>query len=122
MARILICDDEEMIRDSLAGILSREKHEIVACGDGQAALQRLNDGGKFDLLITDLRMPKVSGLELLAEARKLRPEMPVVLMTAFATVQTAVEAMKMGPTTTSRSRSTATTSSIWSTARWSTTA
>ncbi len=95
MARILICDDQEMMRDSLAATLAREGHEIVACGDGQIALQRLG-AGRFDLLITDLKMPKMTGIELLAEAKKVRPEMPVVLMTAFATVQTAVEAMKLG--------------------------
>src|SRR5690606_355607 len=95
MARILICDDQEVMRDSLAGILAREGHEVVAAADAAAALQRLSSQ-RFDLLITDLKMPKMTGIELLAEAKKLRPEMPVVLMTAFATVQTAVEAMKLG--------------------------
>ncbi|HEY2586499.1 MAG TPA: sigma-54 dependent transcriptional regulator [Tepidisphaeraceae bacterium] len=95
MAKILICDDQEMMRDSLAGTLVREGHEVVACGDGAAAVGRLQ-AGRFDLLITDLKMPKMTGIELLGEARRLRPEMPVVLMTAFATVNTAVEAMKLG--------------------------
>jgi two-component system, NtrC family, response regulator HydG len=95
MAKILIVDDQEMMRDSLAATLAREGHEITAAGDGAVALSRLN-GTKFDLLISDLKMPKMTGIELLAEAKKLRPEMPVVLMTAFATVQTAVEAMKLG--------------------------
>jgi DNA-binding NtrC family response regulator len=95
MARILIADDQEMMRDSLAATLSRQGHEIVAAGDGQQAQARLSQG-RFDLLITDLKMPKLTGIELLAEAKRLRPDMPVVLMTAFATVQTAVEAMKLG--------------------------
>src|SRR6185437_8660346 len=95
MARILVVDDQEMIRDSLAATLAREGHDVVAAGDGQAAVGRLA-GARFDLLISDLKMPKMTGIELLAEARKLRPEMPVVLMTAFATVSTAVEAMKLG--------------------------
>ncbi|MGN6725218.1 MAG: sigma-54-dependent transcriptional regulator [Tepidisphaeraceae bacterium] len=95
MARIVVCDDQELIRDSLTAILSREGHEVAAAGDGPQALVRLAQG-KADLLITDLKMPKMSGLELLAEAKKLRPDIPVVLMTAFATVQTAVEAMKLG--------------------------
>jgi DNA-binding NtrC family response regulator len=85
-----------MMRDSLATTLVREGHEVVAAGDGTAAVTRLSSGTRFDLLITDLKMPKMTGLELLAEAKKLRPEMPVVLMTAFATVNTAVEAMKLG--------------------------
>jgi DNA-binding NtrC family response regulator len=96
MARILIVDDQEMMRDSLATTLVREGHEIVAAGDGQAAVSRLSNGTRYDLLITDLKMPRMTGIELLAEVKKLRPELPVVLMTAFATVQTAVEAMKLG--------------------------
>src|SRR5215468_3165140 len=95
MARILIADDQEMMRDSLAATLAREGHEIVAAGDGPAAVSKL-EAGRFDLLITDLKMPKMTGIELLAEAKRLRPDMPVVMMTAFATVQTAVEAMKLG--------------------------
>src|SRR5271155_5247773 len=96
MARILIADDQEMMRDSLAATLVREGHEVVAAGDGPIAVSRLSSGPKFDLLITDLKMPKMTGIELLAEAKRLRPDMPVVLMTAFATVTTAVEAMKLG--------------------------
>lgn len=96
MARILVVDDQEMMRDSLAGTLAREGHEVVAAGDGPAAVGRLGGGARFDLLITDLKMPKMSGIELLQEAKRLRPELPVVLMTAFADVSTAVEAMKQG--------------------------
>ena len=95
MAKILIVDDQEMMRDSLAATLAREGHELVACTDGPLAVTRLG-AGKFDLMITDLKMPKMTGIELLQEAKRLRPEMPVVLMTAFATVSTAVEAMKLG--------------------------
>lgn len=96
MPRILIVDDQEMMRDSLAGTLIRQGHEIVACADGAAALERLGAPGRFDLLITDLKMPHMTGMELLAEARKIRSDLPVILMTAFATVQTAVQAMKLG--------------------------
>lgn len=95
MARILICDDQELMRDSLAALLAREGHEVVAAGDGPQALQRIASG-KIDLLITDLKMPRMTGIELLTESKKLKPDLPVVLMTAFATVQTAVEAMKLG--------------------------
>jgi DNA-binding NtrC family response regulator len=95
MARILVVDDQEMMRDSLAATLAREGHEVVAATDGPAAITRLQ-GGRLDLLISDLKMPKMTGIELLAEVKKIRPDLPVVLMTAFATVQTAVEAMKLG--------------------------
>jgi DNA-binding NtrC family response regulator len=95
MARILIVDDQEMMRDSLAATLAREGHEMVAANDGPLAVSKLN-AGRFDLMITDLKMPKMTGIELLAEAKRIRPEMPVIVMTAFATVNTAVEAMKLG--------------------------
>src|SRR6184192_2295643 len=96
MAKILVVDDQEMMRDSLAATLAREGHEVVAAGDGQAGVSRLSGGGRFDLLISDLKMPKMTGIELLKEAKRLRPDLPVVLMTAYATVNTAVEAMKLG--------------------------
>src|SRR3954470_7320547 len=95
MARILVCDDQEMMRDSLAATLVREGHEVVAATDGPFALEKIAER-RFDLLITDLKMPKMMGTELLIEAKRLRPEMPVIIMTAFATVATAVQAMKDG--------------------------
>src|SRR3954447_11188395 len=96
MPRILVVDDQELMRDSLAATLTRAGHDVVVCTDGPAAVDRLSAGGRFELLITDLKMPRMTGIELLAEAKRLRPDLPVVLMTAFATVQTAVEAMKLG--------------------------
>src|SRR5262245_37928693 len=95
MARILVVDDQEMMRDSLAATLAREGHEIVAANDGPVAVSKLQSG-RFDLLITDLKMPKMTGIELLNESKRIRPDTPVVMMTAFATVQTAVEAMRAG--------------------------
>ena len=94
MARILIVDDQDMMRDSLAQSLVREGHEVVAAPDGAAAAARRAVLRSAHHRIP--RMPKMTGLELLAEAKRLRPEMPVVLMTAFATVSNAVEAMKLG--------------------------
>src|ERR1700722_2308189 len=96
MAKILVADDQEMMRDSLVATLARDGHDVMAAGDGPAAVARLSGPGRIDLLISDLKMPRMTGIELLSEAKKLRPEMPVVLMTAFATVSTAVEAMKLG--------------------------
>ena len=95
MARILVVDDQDMMRDSLSATLSREGHDVQALPDPQVAIARLT-AGRFDLLISDVKMPKMTGVELLSEAKRLRPELPVVLMTAFATVATAVEAMKLG--------------------------
>ena len=95
MARILVADDDEMMRDSVAATLARLGHSVAAAGDGAAALARL-DAEKFDLLLSDLKMPRMTGIELLTEAKRRLPNLPVVLMTAFATVSTAVEAMKLG--------------------------
>jgi len=95
MARILVVDDQEMMRDSIVANLVRDGHELVACGEPHSALTRLGQG-RFDLVITDLKMPRMTGIELLAEVKRLRADVPVVLMTAFATVGTAVEAMKLG--------------------------
>src|SRR5688572_14891733 len=95
MARIQVGEDQDMIRDSLAATLARGRHEVGAAIDGPMALTRLA-ASRFELMISDLKMPKMTGIELLAEAKRLRPELPVVLMTAFATVSTAVEAMKLG--------------------------
>jgi DNA-binding NtrC family response regulator len=71
MARILVVDDQEMLRDSLAATLKRDGHEVVACPEVAVATSRLAQA-RFDLLITDLKMPKASGIDLLAEAKKLR--------------------------------------------------
>src|SRR5213595_1718999 len=95
MARILIVDDQDVMRDSLAATLARQGHEVVAALDGPGALTKIS-ASRLELMISDLKMPKMSGTELLAEVKKIRPELPVVLMTAFATVSTAVEAMKLG--------------------------
>ena len=73
MARILVVDDQEMMRDSLAATLAREGHEVIAAGDGTTAVSRLSGPGRFDLLITDLKMPRMTGIELLQEARRSAP-------------------------------------------------
>ena len=96
MARILVVDDQEMMRDSLAANLVHEKHEVVATHDGTVAVARLEGPERFDLLITDMRMPRMDGMTLLGEAKRLRPDMPVIVMTAFATIETAIDAMKRG--------------------------
>ena len=70
MARILVVDDQELMRDSLAANLVREGHEVVATHDGTIAVSKLEGSTRFDLLITDLKMPKMTGIELLGEAKR----------------------------------------------------
>jgi len=94
-ARLLVVDDEAPQREMLAGILGRAGFDVVTAKDGQAATERL-EAESFDLLLTDQKMPRMSGLDLLERARTLHPRLPVVLMTAHGTVSTAVEAMKRG--------------------------
>lgn len=95
MARILVVDDEQRMRHLLCLILKRAGHETAEAGDGLAALDRLSDGG-FDMVISDIKMPAMDGMTLLAEIQERGMACPVVFITAFATVDSAVEAMRAG--------------------------
>ncbi|MCB9779356.1 MAG: sigma-54-dependent Fis family transcriptional regulator [Alphaproteobacteria bacterium] len=95
MARILVVDDEEGIREFLADVLELAGHDVARAEDGQAALDLL-DKRAFQLLITDLTMPRLDGMGLLARARAEHPDMECVVLTAHGTVDTAVDAMKAG--------------------------
>jgi len=95
MARILVVDDEEGLREFLAEALHDDGHATVEAADGEEAL-RLVRASSFDLVLTDLRMPGLSGLDLLRRLRAEQPETEVVVMTAYGTVESAVEAMKLG--------------------------
>ncbi len=92
---ILVVDDEESQRKVLAGFLRKRGFETLTAGGADEAIG-LASSRTVDLVFTDLKMPGRSGLELLAELRRLNPEVPVIVMTAFGTVSTAVEAMKQG--------------------------
>ena len=92
---ILVVDDDEPQRRVLAGFLRKRGFEVAAVGDAAAALDAAASR-TLDLVITDLRMPGRGGLELLEELRAMNPELPVIVVTAFGTVASAVEAMKKG--------------------------
>ncbi|HRP62200.1 MAG TPA: response regulator, partial [Phycisphaerales bacterium] len=95
MSRILVVDDKEMMRDSVATTLSRKSHQVVSASGAKDALDKLTSRS-FDLVITDLQMPEMDGIALLDEIRKIDEQMPVIFMTAYGTVETAVAAMKRG--------------------------
>src|SRR5512137_595132 len=95
MARLLVVDDDEGLRSFLEAALASEGHEVTLAVDGADALRRLDAAG-FDLVLTDLKMPGVDGLQVLQHVRAEHPGTQVVLLTAFGTVETAVEAMKGG--------------------------
>jgi two-component system response regulator HydG len=94
-ATLLVADDDEAVRLSLERALTREGYGVVLAPDGQTALERLRQGG-VDLLLSDLRMPGLTGLELLKLAKEVAPDVDVILLTAFGTVEEAVRAMKDG--------------------------
>ncbi len=92
---ILVVEDEGTQREALAGVLQQWGHTVLTAGGADQALAVLADR-PVDLLLTDLRMPGRSGLELLAECRQRRPDVAVVVVTAYGTVEGAVEAMRRG--------------------------
>jgi len=93
METILIVDDEKNYLVVLEALLGAEGYEIVTANDGKAALATVREAD-LDLVITDMKMPWMSGMELLEECREIKPEVPVIIMTAFGTIEMAVEAMK----------------------------
>jgi two-component system response regulator FlrC len=95
MARLLVVDDDEGLRSFLESALSSEGHDVTLAVDGADALRKL-DAATFDLVLTDLKMPGVDGLEVLRHIRAEHGGTQVILLTAFGTVETAVEAMKEG--------------------------
>jgi DNA-binding NtrC family response regulator len=94
-ARLLVVDDELNIRGALAKILEKAGHTVSAAENGDAALSSLHEA-PFDLIITDLKMVGTSGLEVLRAAKQYQPEAEVILLTAYGTVESAVDAMKAG--------------------------
>jgi two-component system response regulator HydG len=94
-ATLLVADDDPGLRESLERTLTREGYRVVLASDGRAALERVQAGG-VDLIVTDLRMPGLTGLELLRAAKAIMPDVDVILLTAFGTVEEAVKAMKDG--------------------------
>ena len=92
---ILVVDDEAIIREGLRRILENEGFEVETFGAGRPAVERMQDED-FSLVITDLKMPGMSGLEVLKSIKILQPEIPVIIITGYSTVDTAVETMKSG--------------------------
>lgn len=94
-ADILVIDDEVAIRKTLGEILSFEGYRIHEATDGEEGLQMFNEK-KFDLVLCDIKMPKIDGMEFLQKATDTRPDVPVVMISGHGTIETAVEAVKIG--------------------------
>ena len=92
---LLVADDDPGLRESLQRTLTRAGYQVVLAPDGRAALERVQAGG-LDLILSDLKMPGLTGIELLRAAKALAPDVDVILLTAFGTIEEAVNAMKDG--------------------------
>ena len=94
-SRVLVVDDESSIRELLAKTLALAEYDVDTAPDGRAALERLRLG-HYDLLIADLKMPGMDGLTLIREAKRLKADMPVIIITGFSTESSAIEAVNLG--------------------------
>lgn len=92
---ILVVDDDPFVLDSASLLLGSYGNSVVSAPNGKEALSRFR-GGTFDVVVTDIRMPGMSGIELLEQIRSLDPEVPVILMTAYADLDIAIDAVKKG--------------------------
>src|SRR5258708_29969832 len=95
VANILVCDDERSICEMLDIALRRDGHRVETVQSGQAAKNKI-DGNLFDLIITDIKMPNIDGIEVLRHAHRVSPDSPVILITAVDDYEAAVEAVKAG--------------------------
>ena len=95
MARILVVDDEKFIRMTLHQCLAEAGHSVDAAVGGEHALEKL-EAAEYDLILLDMKLPDIDGLEVLRRLRKRSPDVSVVMITAYGTVATAVEAIKLG--------------------------
>jgi DNA-binding response OmpR family regulator len=93
--RVLVVDDEPVVRSFLVRVLEQEGYAVQAAHNGHEALQRLEES-PFDVLLTDIKMDQLDGVQLLAQTRDRYPDMAVILLTGHATVQSAVEALRLG--------------------------
>ncbi len=94
-ARILVVDDEESIRDLLRLVLTGEGYSVVTVNDGEEAIEHL-EAQRFDLVITDLVMPVVNGVEVLRAAKRIDPNYPVIVITGYPSVETVTELVRLG--------------------------
>jgi len=93
--KILVVDDEAGMREFLQIMLEKMGFEVVASPSGEDAINRL-ENSHFDLIICDLKLPKIGGMEVLRKSKEINPEVPVIMITAFGSPESAVEAMKLG--------------------------
>jgi CheY-like chemotaxis protein len=94
--RILVVDDEEILRAMIRDVLALEGFEVETAASGEEALERLQTPGAFALVITDNNMPGLQGLEVLAKLRQSAPDLPVIIMTAYGSIDVSMRAHELG--------------------------
>jgi len=95
MSNILIIDDEKAIRKTLSEILSYEGYKIDEAGDGEEGFRRFKEK-EYDVILCDIKMPKMDGIEFLEKAKESNPDLPIIMISGHGTIETAVEAVKKG--------------------------
>src|ERR1041385_2071646 len=95
MAEILIIDDEKSIRKTLGEILSFEGYKIEEASDGEEGLKKFRERN-YDVVLCDIKMPKIDGIEFLQKAGESNPDIPVIMISGHGNIETAVEAVKTG--------------------------
>ncbi len=91
--KILIVDDELIMRESLAGWLERDGHVVETAASGEEGLQKLKDS-RFEIMLVDIKMEGMSGLDVLTKVKESDPDVAIVMITAYGSISTAIEAMK----------------------------
>jgi len=95
VSTILVVEDEAVLRDELSDVLTEQGNRVLTAADGEAGLEQIKNNA-LQLVISDLRLPKMDGMELLRRSREIDPSVPFVMMTAFGSVENAIEAMRNG--------------------------
>src|SRR4029077_20833299 len=95
MSKILIVDDERAIRSTLSEILQHEGYKVELAENGEEGLEKFK-ATVFDVVLCDIKMPKMDGMEFLEKARQINPDVPLIMISGHGTIETAVEAVKKG--------------------------
>ena len=94
-AKILICDDEEGVRESLKAVLS-DTYDLITVDSGEMAIEVLSHSKDIKVMLLDIKMPKVNGLDVLKEIKKKFPSVKIIMVTGYKSVETAAEATRLG--------------------------
>ena len=95
MDTILVIDDDDQLRNSFSKLLKEEKYAVISAASGEAGIEIVREN-RLDLVLLDMRLPGINGMETFKRIKKIDSKLPVIIMTAYGTTQIAIEATKMG--------------------------